>query len=343
MIEQNTPEAQSPLLRFTLRGQAARLDQESTRQVPLLGTFCLMGQGTVLAAPPNAGKTLITLALLIEAIEEGRIRGEDAVYVDADDSTQGVAEKVRLLDEFGVHVVAEGYNGFRAGLLAGALEEMIADGSARGKFLILDTFKKFTQLMDKRDTGRFTAVARRFVLTGGTLLCLSHTNKHQDANGRNVFAGVSDIIDDLDCAYVVDVKPGDDGERVATFTNKKRRGNVPDALAYAYSQAPEISYVERLTSVHKVDARIEGEAEGKAPDEEILESIALTIHHGRDRGKMEIVRMVSGFEKVSRRRVLKLLEAHTGDDPAANRWRHVVRAHGKFTYELLGPPPGAEA
>ncbi len=332
----------NPLLAFTLQGQAAKLDEMAVAQQPLLGTFCLTGQGTVICAPPNAGKTLITLAMLIEAIDAGRIAGNDVFYVDADDTTQGVADKVRLLDEYGVHVVAEGYNGFRASLLTGSLEEMIKDDTARGKFLILDTFKKFTQPMSKSDTSRFTEVIRRFVLAGGTLLCLSHTNKHADAQGKNVFAGVSDIIDDLDCAYVIDLRQGEDGKRVAQFSNKKRRGNVPDMVAYAYSPEPEISYIERLTSVHETDVYDGGNDDNldyETRDEDILESLALTIHHGADRGKMEVVRSVAKQHSASKRRVLKLLEQHTGEDPAEHRWRYVVRARGLHAFELLGSLP----
>ena len=332
----------NPLLKYTLQGHAEQLDEMAVAQVPLLGSFCLTGQGTVLCAPPNAGKTLITLAMLIEAIEAKRIDGNDVFYVNADDTTQGVADKVRVLDEYGVHVVAEGCLGFRAALLTDALEEMIVDGTAHGKFLILDTFKKFTQPMSKTDTSRFTAVIRRFVLAGGTLLCLSHTNKHVDSKGRNVFAGVSDIIDDLDCAYVIDVESEKDGKRVIQLTNKKRRGNNPDVIAYGYSPAPELSYVERLTSVHETDAYDGGSDDGldyQTRDVDILHAISLAIHHGKDRGKMMLVRVIAEMEAVSKSRVLKLLEAHTGEDPSIHRWRYVVRARGLHAYELLSPLP----
>lgn len=330
----------NPLLKYTLRGQAAKLEELAIEQRPLLGAFCLTGQGTVLCAPPNAGKTLIALSAVIEAIEAKRIAGSDVFYVDADDTTQGVVDKVRVLDEYGVHVVAEGYQGFKARLLTAAIEEMIQEGTARGKFLILDTFKKFTQPMSKSETSGFTEVIRRFILAGGTLLCLSHTNKHTDANGKNVFAGVSDIIDDLDCAYVIDVQDGHDGKRVAHFTNKKRRGNVPDSLAYAYSPDPGLSYIERLTSVHETD-KYDGGADDvldyRTPDNEILQTLALTIQHGGEHGKMEIVRLVAAQDKVSKRRVLLLLEKYVGEDPDMHFWRYVVRARGIHVFELIRP------
>ena len=342
MIEtKSTPSLhKNPLLKYTLRGQAAELEKMAIAQQPLLGSFCLTGQGTVICAPPNAGKTLITLAMLIEAIDSKRIVGGDVFYVDADDTTQGVVDKVRVLDEYGVHVVAEGYQGFKASLLTGALEQMAEDGTAHGKFLILDTFKKFTQPMSKSDTSKFTEVIRRFVLAGGSLLCLSHTNKHVDANGKNVFAGVSDIIDDLDCAYVIDVKKGRDGNRVAQFTNKKRRGNVPDSVAYAYSPEPDLCYIGRLASVYETDdydAGIDDMHDEETADCEILQSIALAIRHGNQRGKMEIVRSVALMHTVSKRRVLKLLEQYMGEDPEVHLWRYLVGPRGIHCFELILP------
>ena len=343
-----TPHLQksNPLLKYTLQGEAAELEKSAISQKPLLGSFCMTGQCSVVCAPPNAGKTLITIATLIEAIDEGRIDGHDVFYVNADDTTQGVVDKLRVLDEYGVHVVAEGYKGFKSRYLAAALEEMIEGDTAHGKFLILDTFKKFTQPMKKPETSEFLAVLRRFILNGGTVLCLAHVNKNQDANGRNVFAGVSDIIDDTDCAYVLDVRSGPEGKRVVQMTNKKRRGNNPDLLAYAYSPDPELSYLERLASVHETDPQ--GETDEAALDyqtdeEDIVYSLAMNIHHGPDRGKMVLVRAVADHLNVSKRRVLKVLEDGTGEDAAVHRWRYVVRARGLHAFELLGPVPDPPA
>ena len=197
--------------------------------------------------------------------------------------------------------------------------------------------------MSKTETSRFTEVVRRFVLAGGTMLCLAHTNKHADANGKNVFAGVADILDDLDCAYTIDVSVNANGERVAQLPNKKRRGNNPDTMAYAYSSNPELSYLERLTSVHETDSMEGGSDDGldyKTSDDDILESLAMAIHHRPDDGKMAIICSVANVLAVSKRRVLKLLEQYTGEDLDLHRWRYVVRARGLHAFELLGPQSG---
>jgi hypothetical protein len=177
------------------------------------------------------------------------------------------------------------------------------------------------------------------VLKGGTLLCLSHTNKNPDADGKNVFAGVSDIIDDLDCAYIIDVKDEKNGDRVATFRNKKRRGNTPDSIAYTYSADPSLSYMERLTSVHETDPDVEDAEDADTDDENILVHLGLFIQHQPDLGKMQLVRTTAQRCAVSKRRVLVLLEAHTGSDPEVHRWNYLVRERGKHAFELLVKPP----
>lgn len=330
-----------PLRKFSLQGQAQHLDEMAVEQKALLGSICLSGQSTVFCAPPNAGKTLITLSLIIDAIEGRRIAAENVIYVNADDTTSGIADKVRILDEYGGHMLGEGYNGFQAKMLTGALEQMIAQDKAKGCLVILDTFKKFSQLMSKQQTSEFTNVVRRFVLKGGTLLCLSHTNKSPGADGKNVFAGVSDIIDDLDCAYVIDVT-AKGADRIAVFTNRKRRGDVPDIAAYAYSADPALSYTERLLTVQQTDTP---EGSGEAPkdievsDQEVLYALAMFIHHGNGIGKMELVRATAQKANTSKMRALKLLERFTGDDPKAHRWNYSVGARGVHAYHLLGEPP----
>ena len=331
----------NPFLKYTLRGQSAKLDELAIAQKPLFGGICLTGQVTVFCAPPNAGKTLIVLSLVVDAVATKVILGEDVHYIDADDTTQGVADKVRLLDEYGVNVIAQGYNGFKAPMLTSMLEQMIEEETARGKAVIIDTLKKFTQPMSKADTSAFLDVMRRFVLAGGTFVCLAHTNKNPGPDGKNVFAGVMDILDDVDCVYTIDVKvDAEAGRRVAVFTNQKRRGSSPDTAVYSYAAAPDMAYFDRLISVREdADEYAEyGEPTNSDADtENIIDHLRLFIRHNPSAGKMEIVRFVAEHCGVSRRQVSKLLDAHTGDDPSQHKWRYVLKARGRHAFDLLHP------
>ena len=76
--------------------------------------------------------------------------------------------------------------------------------------------------MDKAATSHFTALMREFIMKGGTLIALAHINKHLQ-DGQAVPSGTSDILDDLDCVYVLQTvtSDADIGRRIVEFTNRK--------------------------------------------------------------------------------------------------------------------------
>jgi AAA domain len=334
----STPSVETPLRQYSLIHSIDELEREAQEQTPLLGQICLKGQATVLYAKPNSGKTLITLKLLLKAIEDSRIEGDSVYYVDADDTSSGVLEKVSILAEKGVHVLAPGFQGFEARQLPKLLEEMIDDGSARGCFVILDTMKKFVSLMDKKQSSGFADIARRFVLKGGTLLGLAHTNKRDGPDGRPIYAGTSDILDDFDCGYMISEVRQSSGSavRVVQFENLKRRGNVVGTIAYRYNLASDITYRDLLASVSETCPDIvEALQRGAEIEEEqpIIDAIKESIGAG-GHGKMEIVGSVSKKFNLPRQAVANVLEKHAGDEADKHLWYFRRGERGLHRYVL---------
>ena len=72
--------------KFSLNGQLDEMRKKMLDDKFVLGQMAIYGQATVFYAPPNAGKTLLTLKLLIDGIESGAITGSDVFYVNADDN-----------------------------------------------------------------------------------------------------------------------------------------------------------------------------------------------------------------------------------------------------------------
>jgi hypothetical protein len=334
----------NPLLRYTLSGLGNQLEERSLAQTPLLGELCLTGEISIWYAPPNSGKTLIALHLALEAVAAKRIRPDKVFYVNVDDSTAGVAAKVSVLDDYGIHSLAEGEQGFRASALIPAMEEMIRDGSAHGTLIILDTLKKFTDLMSKKDSATFGKTARRFAMANGSLLALAHTNKHRGAGGKLVFAGTTDVMEDSDNVYVIDVpsETANTKERVVEFQNSKSRGTTAAKAFYAYSIEPGLSYLERLSSVRWIEDPEDDEPHrpsGRDSEADVIQSIKLAIQHGSNK-KMQIVRMAAGACRTSRRKVLRILEKHTGEDPKCHLWTFERKDRGANVFRVLtaGPP-----
>ncbi len=338
-------ELPSGLLKFSLRGKAVGIELAGNSQRFALGELALAGQATVIFASPNSGKTLIVIYLIIQGIVSGAIDANLVFYVNMDDNLAGLIEKLQLAEEFGFHMLADGYQEFQARDLRTALEEMVRTDTASGVVVILDTLKKVAQLMDKSKASDFAALARRFVMKGGTLIALAHANKHPSSDGRVVYAGTSDIVDDFDCAYTIKVVSRDvDGNRcVVEFENFKRRGNV--ALSAAYSYAPErnATYAALLASVQPVDplqlAPIRAALEA-APDAAVIDTILACLTEGINT-KMLLAESAAERAGVSKRQAVMELEKYTGNDPQSHRWCYVVKARGAKVFQALDKEPMA--
>lgn len=221
--------APHPLGKFSISDDIEALERQMVDQVPLLGNIALMGQATAIFAAPNTGKTLLTLRLLTDAIDKKTLDPKKLFYLNMDDNSSGLVEKVKIASEYGFEMLADGYKGFQSSDFRKAMETMIETSTARGVVIVIDTLKKFVDTMDKARSTDFSKVIRRFCLQGGSVIVLGHTNKNPGANGKKMYAGTTDIVDDFDCAYILDtlkVQP-EPGWKVVEFENLKRRGNPP--------------------------------------------------------------------------------------------------------------------
>jgi hypothetical protein len=328
--------------RFTLTGRSAELEKAAVKQVPIFGEVGLMGQATAWYAEPNSGKTLLAMKLMIDAIVEGRIDPGMVYYLNLDDTSSGLYQKVKIAEEFGFHMLAEGHQSFSAKKFIEHLRELILEGQSHGVVIIADTLKKLVDLMKKDHCSDFSADIRNFVSKGGTFLALAHTNKHK-RDGKPVPGGTSDIRDDFDCVFTIDTvnRNAGFGEKVVAFENIKRRGNVADSVAYSYFNASDITYEERLLSIRIVDVdQLEPirQAEQLRTDAELIGVAITCISEGID-SKMLLARAISERSGVSRVTALNLIDRYTGDDPSKHRWQAKRGAHGKLTYELLEQAP----
>lgn len=226
---------------FAMNGESAALRAKMLTDVFLMGRLVVLGQSTVIFAKPNCGKTLLTLWLIIEAINDGRIEDPSRVYyINTDDSHKGFTKKLELAKKHGFRMLGPGYKGFTAPLLVSVITQMVERDTARGVVVILDTFKKFANLMNKDKASEFNQIIRQLVQAGGTAILLAHVNKHRGDDGKVVHAGTSDSVDDSDCAYLLDVVSEDaSGMRTVKFENIKSRGDVEQEAFYQYNASSD--------------------------------------------------------------------------------------------------------
>lgn len=334
------PKPVHPLRRYSLRGQADRYEALAQATTPLLGDLVMHGQATMIYAAPGTGKTLVTLRLLLDAIEAGRIDPDDAYYVNADDSSQGLSDKLRLLQDVGAHVLTPGGMGFNAGELARLLRQTAEGKAAKHSCIIIDTLKKFTDPMHKSRVSEFTQVCREYVMAGGTILALGHTAKNRNPDGTLRYQGTTDVIDDFDAAYTAEpmVQMGGADHRVVKFKREKGRADGPEVLAFAYATSPGISYQEKLASVRTVDpASLDDYAyeEELISDGFLMETIASLIQSGSQDGQMMLAKRAAKECGVSHRTALSVLSRYTGTIPRTHLWTFDKGPRGVRIYRLI--------
>jgi hypothetical protein len=139
---------------FALNGTSTQMRDKMLADKFILGRLAILGQLTLFSAPPNAGKTLLTIWLLRQAIKAGDIVASDVFYINADDNFRGLVDKLSIAETMGFKMLAPGHKGFEPDKFLNYVKKMVADNNARGKVIILDTVKKFTDVMDKKEVDR---------------------------------------------------------------------------------------------------------------------------------------------------------------------------------------------
>lgn len=332
------------LTQFSLSGNSTKMRQQMLNDIFVLDRLALLGQATAFYSKPNVGKTLLILWLLIASIEAGNINPEDVFYVDADDDYKGLVTKLELAEKHGFHMLCPGHNGFNSRDLIKHLQTLVANGTAAGKIIILDTLKKFTEIMDKRTASDFMRVARVFISSGGTLLLLAHVNKNRDINGKVIFGGTSDIVDDVDCAFTLDELEVTGTTKNVLFENLKMRGDVDQTAGYSYEIAKGMSYLDRLDSVQSLGEEEVGRAkqtktinEKMGKDKELIAIITAILEPG-DMLKTEIQALVHRNRGFSFARIGRVLSDYAGTDyQNGDRWSYALGTRNSQIYSLLKP------
>lgn len=308
------------LNRFALNGQSKKMEEKMLKDRFIIGRIAILGQSTAIYAPPNAGKTLLMLWLLIDAIKAREINGSDVYFINADDNYKGAVNKLKLAEQHGFKMLVPSFNDFKADMLLSIFKDLCDQDEARGKVFILDTVKKFTDIMSKKNGTEFGKAAREFVSHGGSIIMLGHTNKHANEEGQKVHAGTTDLVDDADCAYMLE-KVADDastGKRSVRFSNFKCRGDNALEALYEYDYGEGRSYVDRLNSVRPISdfekrqLEVRQELEQKlANNREAIDAIRTAIQDGKT-NKTTLVTEAMKSSGISKKKILKALGDHEG-------------------------------
>ncbi len=329
------------LEQFALNGTSAKMREKMLADKFILGRLAILGQLTLFSAPPNAGKTLLTIWLLRRAINAGDIAGSDVFYINADDNYKGLVTKLSIAEACGFRMLAPSHNNFELDNFLDHIKKMVASENARGKVLILDTVKKFTDVMDKKTSTEFGKVIREFASHGGSVIMLGHTNKHRGSDGKVIVAGTSDLVDDADCVYRLDAAENKTtGETTVMFENIKSRGDVAQTDSYCYRRVDGQGYQGLLSTVRlATDDEVNSARKATAMEMLLIKNneVIFAILDSMKSGiklKTEIIKDAAERSVVSKGVVKKVLVQHTGDNfVAGHRWKLTIEANNAHVYK----------
>lgn len=268
------------------------------------GKLAISGQITVFYAAPNTGKTLITLKLVSESIANDNA-GENVFYINLDDTYEGLITKAELGNRYGFNVLGPEVFTEPLAHFTEVVDRVIKEHSAGEAVFILDTVKKFVDVMDKKASSQFMNICRRFTAAGGTIIALAHVNKRTNDSDEAIPAGTSDILDDCDCAYVMN-NMGEETSTAGTtrtveFLQKKARGPSAQRTVYQYRVIPD-DYFMMLSSVKLVDgdeadriSQLRALEVEKERDLEIIEAIMNVISSTKPTPQLQIHVVVNQY------------------------------------------------
>jgi hypothetical protein len=326
-----------PLRRYSLLGSSAELAKKYSDPYFVLFFLALSGQWTLFYAAPNSGKTLLTLFMLCLACMKDPASAKNVYYINADDNFAGMLDKLRIAEKHGFNMLVPGYYDFKAADLIGLLDDLCKSGNAPNTVIILDTLKKFADLMDKSQQRRFNETVRIFTMRGGTIVALAHTNKRKGADGKPIPEGTADMLNDSDSAYLLYEVSSNGNTKTVTFESIKSRGHSPQSLSFEYSTKQGLDYSALLESVQVIDEEALTRRkllEEQNEDAVIVEEITRCIRTGVT-SKMQIKINAAQASGLSERHVLKMIDKYSGSDPQRHKWVFKVGERGRKDFQLL--------
>ena len=205
-----------------------------------------------------------------------------------------------------------------------------------GFVFILDTMKKFLDVMGKARAREFFKVLRAITALGGTVLLLGHTNKHKSLEGKQIFEGVGDLRNDVDELFyidAVDITPG--GDRTATIAPDKIRC-MAEACTFRLERATLEAFDAPLTDVAAIAAAARREKE----DANVIAAIEAILKASGGEQTERLVKEVGASVGVGIAKVRTILRDYSDETlPAAvARW-NVTRTL-RNNEARIGWPPG---
>lgn len=148
----------------------------------------------------------------------------EVIYVNADASASDIKDYARHAKDHGYTLLNPDITGHTNDQVVEYLKQMsLIDKDYSNVVLVLDTLKKFTDLMAKNKGKTFYSILRALTAKGMTVICLGHCNKYDGLDGLPIYEGTGDLRNDFDeLIYLIPIKNPDGSITVSTHIDKSR-------------------------------------------------------------------------------------------------------------------------
>ena len=310
----------------------------------VIGRMALAGQITVFYAGPNTGKTLLVLKLIAESVAAGTA-GDHVYHINLDDTYEGQIEKADLGKHHGFDVIVPEKLPNPRENFAKIVDLLIKEKLAGKAVFILDTIKKFVDTMDKRASSEFMTVCRKFTSSGGTIIALAHINKNKNGENRGVPAGTSDVLDDCDCAYVLEItdeKKVSKGTKITVeFTQEKALGPSVNEAVYSYIKNEDSDYEAMFYSERQLDGNEADKLRSERAIEheinqssDLIQEIISVLKVSGSMNQNELVQKVMSTGDFPRRKVQGCLKRWACSVEDGGKWSVKKGDNNSILYQL---------
>lgn len=250
-------------------------------------------------APSGGGKTAIFhhFAGILAA------QGEDVIYIDVDSPPDALKTRIEVAEEEDFSIISPDAIPGKSLQDVKALLIKVAESNfdVSRVVIIIDTLKKFVEMLNKEDSKKFYKLMRRITAKGATIILLSHTNKYPGEDGLQVYEGTGDARADVDDMVYLDSEdyPEERWMWVTTRIAKQRAILYPRSFHVNYKVFPAI--VTEHKDVYKLlepadrvvfAAMKDALADGAMNQGELVAYLSNNTPYGRDKLKTMLWRVV---------------------------------------------------
>lgn len=243
---------------LTVTAEQVREIEEST---PLWNDTIFHQKSHIWIAPPNGGKTTIAIAAARELVNQGF----EVLYINLDAGAADLKYYQAAASRDGYRLIAPLLEGTSEDDCVGLIEALTEANDLSGVVVFMDTLKKFTDVISKRESKRLYQKIRAITVRGGTVIALGHTNKHKDSDGQLIYEGTGDLKNDFD--IMMFMYPSKQSERLVISTEfDKERAKVKP---HTFSIGPDrdVSLEGEYINIREIEnQRLREEADKKVVD-----------------------------------------------------------------------------